>query len=465
MDNKKPNTLLDLAIHHLLSNESAAIHALEEIPRELFVPLLSAAFKGVHKNIVTAMVKVWPFTCLHIGTLSVQGPHRELLTTMVKCLQFTPVENSCSRNTKLRVLDLREDSDCKIICPTINTKSPACLFSCAHSEHAILKMGAQQSFASSEPEVQAHNQDTEIIVNVSLRSGNILREREYLALLLNKVEQSSGSLHLCCRDLEIEKLGAYNKNTLKRLDLKCLDNLSVFKGSLSEITHLLAQVVHLRRLCLSKVTCSSLNGKVFQNFVSHLRFMDHLNELNFDSFDLRDHLETVLRDLPTSLDFLHLTFCELSYNDFKFLADCPQANHLKLLNISYNPMCWEDCEPFYNLLHYVSGTLQHLEFNHCLLTDSVFSGLIPALSHCSQLRVLNFFSNPLSMSILMRLLEHLTPLMELKHVIYPIPVHCYGRWQIQDSLDREKLANVQAQLKRMLQEAGRNDMTWITYPG
>ncbi|XP_041498190.1 melanoma antigen preferentially expressed in tumors-like [Microtus oregoni] len=465
MDNEKPNTLLDLAIHQLLSNESAAIHALKEIPRELFVPLLSAAFKGVHKNIVKAMVTVWPFACLHIGTLTVQGPHRELLTTMVKCLQFIPVQNSGSRSPKLRILDLREDSGCKIVCPVISTNSPACLFSCAHSEHSILKMRAQHSTASSEHEAQAHNQDMEIIVNISLRRGNILRERGYLALLLNKVEQSSGSLHLCCRDLEIEKLGVYNRNNLNRLDFKCLDHLSVFKGSLSEITCLLAQVVHLRKLCLSKVTCSSLNGKVFQNFVSQLRFMDHLNELNFDSFDLRDHLEAVLRDLPTNLEFLHLTFCELSYNDFKFLAECPQANHLKLLNISYNPMYWEDCEPFYNLLQCVSGTLQHLEFNHCLLTDSVFSGLIPALSRCSQLRVLNFFSNPVSMSMLMRILEHLTPLMELKHVIYPIPVHCYGRWQIQDSLDREKLANVQAQLKQMLQEAGRNDMTWITYPG
>ncbi|CAO2622757.1 Melanoma antigen preferentially expressed in tumors [Lemmus lemmus] len=465
MDNKKPNTLLDLAIHQLLSNESAAIHAIEEIPRDLFIPLLSAAFKGVHKNIVKAMVKVWPFTCLHIGTLSVQGPHRELLTAMVECLQFIPVQNSGSRSPKLQILDLREDSGCKIVCPEISAKSPACLFSCAHSEHSILKMGAHHSIASSEPEVQPSNQVMELIVSISLRSGIILREREYLALLLNKVEQSSGSLHLCCRDLEIDKLGGYSRNTLNQLSLQCLDHLSVFKGSLSEITYLLAQVVHLRRLCLSKVSCRSFNGKAFQNFVSHLRCMDCLNELNFDSFNLRDHLETVLRVLPTSLDVLHLTFCELTYNDFKFLAECPQANHLKLLNVSYNAMHWEDCEPFYNLLHCISGTLQHLEFNHCLLTNSVFSGLIPVLSRCSQLRVLNFFSNPVSMSMLMRLLEHLTPLMELKHVIYPIPVHCYGRWEIQDSLDNQKLANVQAQLKQMLQEAGRSDMTWITYPG
>ncbi|KAK7799386.1 hypothetical protein U0070_021986, partial [Myodes glareolus] len=290
MDNKKPNTLLVLAIHQLLSNETAAIHALEEIPRELFVPLFCASFKGVHKNIVKAMVKIWPFTCLHIGTFTVREPHRELLTAMLECLQFLPVQNSGSRSPKLRILDLREDSGCKIVCPEI------------------------------------------------------------------------------------------------------------------------------------------------------------------------DHLETALRVFPTSLDFLHLTFCELSYNDFKFLAECPQANNLKLLNITHNPMCWEDCEPFYNLLHRISGTLQHLAVNQCILTDSIVAGVIPALSRCSQLRVFNLSSNPLSMPMLMRLLEHLTPLMQLKYVIYPIPVHCYGRWPIQDTLDHQKLANVQARLKRMLREAGRSDM-------
>ncbi|XP_041498195.1 melanoma antigen preferentially expressed in tumors-like [Microtus oregoni] len=463
MDNKKPNTLLDLAIHQLLSNETAAIHAVEKIPRELFVPLFCASFKGVHKNIVKAMVKVWPFACLHIGTFTVREHHRELLTAMLECLPFLPGQNLGSRIPKLRILDLREDSGCKIVCPKICTKSPACLFSCAHSEHSILKIQSWQSIASSEPEVQSSNLPMELIVNISLVSGITLWQHEFLALLLNKVEDSSGSLHLCCRDLEIDKLGD-RRNTLNYLDFKCLINLSVFQGSLIEVNNLLTRVGQLRRFCLSRITCRSLNGKVFQNFVSHLRCMDHLNELNFHSFILTDHLETVLRVLPTSLDFLHLTFCELSYNDFKFLAECPQANHLKLLNISSNPMYWEDCEPVYNLLHRISGTLQHLAVTQCVLTDSMVAGVIPALSHCSQLQELNLSANPVSMPMLMRLLENLTPLMELKYVIYPIPVHCYGRWPIQESLDQQKTAYVQAQLKRMLREAGRIDMIWFTYP-
>lgn len=71
MDRKTTCTLLELAAKSLLSNELAAIHALDELPRALFVPLFIPAFVGRHKEILKAMVRVWPFRCLHIGTLSV----------------------------------------------------------------------------------------------------------------------------------------------------------------------------------------------------------------------------------------------------------------------------------------------------------------------------------------------------------------------------------------------------------
>ena len=124
---------------------------------------------------------------------------------------------------KLRILDLREDSGCKIVCPKICTKSPECLFSCAHSEHSSLKIQSWQSIASSEPEVQPSSLPMELIVNISIVSSITQREHEYLTLLLNKVEESSGSLHLCCRDLEIEL--SDGRNILNHLDLKCLVSL------------------------------------------------------------------------------------------------------------------------------------------------------------------------------------------------------------------------------------------------
>jgi hypothetical protein len=96
MDERDPSSLLDLAIQSLLSNELVAIHSLGEIPRELFVPLFSAAFTGGYRKILTSMVKIWPFTCLHIGTLSVQEPQRELLKAMVESLQFLPAQDCSS---------------------------------------------------------------------------------------------------------------------------------------------------------------------------------------------------------------------------------------------------------------------------------------------------------------------------------------------------------------------------------
>ena len=96
MDAKNPKTLVDLAVQCLLGHESAAIQALEDIPRNLFVPLFIAAFKGGHKNILNEMVKVWPFYCLHLGTLTVWDPHHELLKAMIENLPVFPAENSAS---------------------------------------------------------------------------------------------------------------------------------------------------------------------------------------------------------------------------------------------------------------------------------------------------------------------------------------------------------------------------------
>ncbi|TKC36888.1 hypothetical protein EI555_020885, partial [Monodon monoceros] len=90
----------------------------------------------------------------------------------------------------------------------------------------------------------------------------------------------------------------------------------------------------------------------------------------------------------------------------------------------------------------------------------LFSAAFSALSPCAHLRVLSFAFNLITMPVLKSLLQHLTSLMKLKYVIYPVPVHCYEEWN--DSLDRQKLAEVQAQLEAMLHGAQRNDMKWAT---
>ena len=119
-------------------------------------------------------------------------------------------------------------------------------------------------------------------------------EKEFSVLLMRKIVESLGALHVCCRDLQVVKLGDC-KRTLRFLDLNCVNRLSVDEGSLSDITNVLSQMSHLQSLRLLKVTFRSLSQKVFKNFISHLQRMENLKDLKFSSFCLKNHLDSVLR--------------------------------------------------------------------------------------------------------------------------------------------------------------------------
>ena len=73
-----PPQLLDLADQSLLWNEALAIVALEELPLELFPPLLMVAFAGRHTQALNVVVQSRPFPCLCPGTLMKEHqPHLE----------------------------------------------------------------------------------------------------------------------------------------------------------------------------------------------------------------------------------------------------------------------------------------------------------------------------------------------------------------------------------------------------
>ena len=73
-----PPQLLGLADQSLLWNEALAIVALEELPLELFPPLLMVAFAGRHTQALNVVVQSRPFPCLCLGTLIKEHqPHLE----------------------------------------------------------------------------------------------------------------------------------------------------------------------------------------------------------------------------------------------------------------------------------------------------------------------------------------------------------------------------------------------------
>ncbi|ERE63191.1 leucine-rich repeat-containing protein PRAME-like protein [Cricetulus griseus] len=316
MDANNPKKLLDLAVQSLLSHESAALQALEDIPRDLFIPLFIAAFDGGHKDILSEIVKVWPFYCLHIGPLIVQEPQHELLKAMIENFPVCPPKNSASRTPKLRILDLRQDTDCRTTCPEISIKSPFCFYSCTYSDHSIAKIEEQICFENSGSMIQSPR-PVELLVDLSLDGS--LMEKEFLILLMNKIKESSGSLHICCRDLQVDKLCGC-KCTLNFLDLKCVDQFSVDRGSLSDITSVLSRMAHLESLSLFKVTFRSLSGKVFKKFLGHLRRMESLKELNLSSFYLKNNLDRVLSVSECDYIVIHSLFRDHNYKcDIKLL--------------------------------------------------------------------------------------------------------------------------------------------------
>ncbi|XP_048191297.1 melanoma antigen preferentially expressed in tumors-like [Perognathus longimembris pacificus] len=458
MDPQEPGTLLDLAMQTVVKNESIALCAVEELPRELLIPLFNAAFTGGHKNIVKALVRMWPFSCLHVGALDNAESFCEILEAMLDGLQFFPVHNSSSWVPKLRILDLRQNADCKTTCFSFMNKFPFCNHACTYSQNSILKLqGANNDHSTSES--QLSRPPMELLVDIYFDGSR--GARRFLSYLRYKVDQSLGSLHLCCRDLQIEKSHDY-RNIQKLLDMVCIDHLGMDQAYLSEVCIIFPHMANLSSINLSKIIFRSYKRKNFKMFLSHLSQLTDLQELSLSWFPLKNQLHKLLRVLSPNLAYLHLNFCDLTNKDFIYLSESLQAKNLKLLNLSKNQISWEDSLPLRILLDNLSGTLQQLEMNSCLITDLILSDFIPSLRHCSHLRVLSLACNPITMPVLRSLLQNLTHLTELKHVTYPIPVHCYEQWHFRDSLDEERLAEVKLEIRSMLWAAQRTDMKWST---
>ncbi|KAI5235449.1 Melanoma Antigen [Manis pentadactyla] len=298
MDQKTTGTLLELAAKSLLSNEQAAIHALDELPRDLFVPLFIPAFLGRHKEILKAMVRVWPFRCLHIGTLSVQGSDYDILEAMIDGVQLLSAQNSSSWAPKLRLLDLRQVVDCRIICPEIRTTFRTCFWSCDYSQNSTCRTEEAQhnvrchGFDNSKSEPHSASESVELLVDLSL--DGTVRIQKFVSFLQSKLRQSFGTLHLCCRYLKIFDMSAH-RSILQFLDPQCIAHLQVDEAHLSEVNTFVEQTVHLYSLHLFKIRFTCFTARHFQTFLNYLGKLDNLQELELYALFLRDRLHRLLR--------------------------------------------------------------------------------------------------------------------------------------------------------------------------
>ncbi|XP_012375102.2 leucine-rich repeat-containing protein 14B [Dasypus novemcinctus] len=193
--------------------------------------------------------------------------------------------------------------------------------------------------------------------------------------------------------------------------------------------------------------------------------MAQLTELSVAFSTLTGKVQTLLGPLRTPLRALDLAHCSLDHADMAFLASCPHAAHLEVLDLSGHNLEGLFPSTFARLLGRAAQTLKVLTLEECGLADSQVGRLSLALSPCRELRELRLLGNPLSAGALQRLFAALCALPKLRCVEFPVPKDCYpeGAAYPQDEpgtsrFDQQKYDVIAQELRAGLLRAGRADI-------
>ena len=128
----------------------------------------------------------------------------------------------------------------------------------------------------------------------------------------------------------------------------------------------------------------------------------------------------------TPFETFSITQCLISQRDFDFFSCSHNLFKLKHLEIRGMILYALDLMPLRGLLQKVADTLEFLDFQWCRMKDSQINALLPALSQCTQLNQINFYSNDFSMSTLKALLQHTANWSKMNVEQYPAPLQCYN---------------------------------------
>uniref|UniRef100_G1RZU3 PRAME nuclear receptor transcriptional regulator n=1 Tax=Nomascus leucogenys TaxID=61853 RepID=G1RZU3_NOMLE len=460
-----PRRLVELAGQSLLKDEALAIAALELLPRELFPPLFMAAFDGRHSQTLKAMVQTWPFTCLPLGVLMKgQQLHLETFKAVLDGLDVLLAQEVRPRRGKLQMLDLRKNSHQDFW--TVWSGNRASLYSFPEPEAAQL-MTKKRKVDGLSTEAEQPFIPIEVLVDLSLKEGAC---DELFSYLIEKVKRKKNVLHLCCKKLKIFAMPLQNiKMILKMVQLDSIEDLEVTctwkLPTLAKFSHYLGQMINLRRLILSHIHVSSYispekEEQYIAQFTSQFLSLQCLQALYVDSlFFLRGRLDQLLRHVMNPLETLSITNCRL-FKRCDSSVPKPQRQSAKCPESKWGHTDRYKSRAPQALLERASATLQDLDFDECGIIDDQLLVLLPSLSHCSQLTTLSFCGNPISLSALQSLLQHLIGLSNLTHVLYPVPLESYE--DVHGTLHLGRLAYLHARLRELLCELGRPSMVWLS---
>ncbi|XP_006903447.1 PREDICTED: melanoma antigen preferentially expressed in tumors-like [Elephantulus edwardii] len=464
MNTKSPPSLLDLAKMSLLQDKTLAIDSLKSLPRELFPPVFMAAVAGRHSHILREMVQAWPFHRLSLGPLmvkvQVQQPYHDILKAALDGLDGLLSQKVQPKGWKLKVLDLRRNVQTNFWDIWSGTKALTSLWSLEEPEtsHSRSKKHKGGDSRTNEKHPVA---PVEVITDLFLKEDS---PDELFTFLFNRVKQKKSLPRLRCRTLDVvgiafenveEVLKAMRLDYIQEIEVDCpwdLPTLARFALHLGQMVNL--NKIHISHIqttpCLSPETEDTLIATVTSQFFG----LHRLRELYLDSvLFLEGCLDQLLRCLKIPLDTLWIMNCVLSVFDLAYLSVCPITNHLRKLCLSGVKLASISPECLQVILEKTSATLRLLDLSECGLTDSQVTVILPALSHCSQLRILCCCGNLVSMAVLESLLRNTIPLRNFVWGLFPVPLECYL-----GTVSPHNLRNVREYLENLrliVQELGR----------
>ena len=160
------------------------------------------------------------------------------------------------------------------------------------------------------------------------------------------------------------------------------------------------------------------------------------------------------------MDNLSITNCQLTESDLTHLSQCPNICQLKSLELNGVTLTDFNPELLQVLLEKVAATLQELYLDQCGIKNSQFEAILPALSHCSQLRSFSLCGNLLSMAVMEKMLRQTAGFSCLSQEWYPAPQESYSP---QGVLLDGRLPQLQAELLEILRDLGQPRTVWLTF--
>ncbi|NXM85022.1 LRC14 protein, partial [Oenanthe oenanthe] len=462
-----------------------AVHALRDLPPDLYPLLFQLAFLDGKPLVLRVLVAFWPFPELHFQRLvrdwKLLPDHtcmdciQAVIEGVVEQLQRVLREPGC--HSSLRMLDMTGLPDSVSsrtlsgfsIWSTTRALASACVEMSKHQQEFQRHRG--RSRGRSKGRLRPLGVDVRADLCVDILSYGILHSVLHATAAV--------PLRLKCRIFKAKDILAFDIVTLlESLDPSCVRRVDLcFKSlGLTEFSKILLQLSRFPELRSLKLHNSNvdvqhpmLESAIITPLLAWRQgFLPSFSELSLGSSRLSGILRQIRCDLQAPLESLELASSSLIPTDLAFLSQSFHAPALKSLEVNGLDVSKDFLEPLQLLLEKTSASLLYLDLRDCRMANAHLDVLLPALLRCSHLRFLGLHGNHLSTVALRNLLQKIVELPDLHLVVYPFPVDCYKLDRLESGFDfvtdEELLSAATAEFFQILENSRRTDLDWTYNP-